>query len=283
MKTKIFSYRFDTRKADEKAAYAAFVAERKAAGSSVFCSWGSKGSHWRAWAVGGRDIELETKRLFDNQWNTAPIEGVSTSGYRVFDWAEDYPVDFDERIKRGHYLVITDEMRDIRSNTVACGYCGKQEPAAESHTFCSRCMGSAYLTEDSLHLTRMQSVATKKDRALLSNAERAYLLPVWKEAQLKGNGERSVKAAQKRRAEAEEKYKKAIAKAEEEHTGMIWLCDAGINTDNVIYYDHTGVFSFGWRKPIDASLLPDLLAVLDDFPATYEIKCADGKTLRNKG
>ena len=283
MKTKIFSYRFDTRNADEKEAYTAFIAEREAAGSSVFCSWGGKGSHWRAWAVGGRDITLETNRLYDNQWNTVPIEGMSTSGYRVFDWAEDYPIDFDARIKRGHYLVITDEMREVRINTVACGYCGKQEPAAKGNVFCLHCMGSAYLDESRLHWTRMQSVATKKDRALLSEAERAHLLPVWKEAQLKGTSDRSVKAAQKRRAEAEEKYKKAIAKAEAEHAGMVWLCDSGINTDNVIYYDHTGVFSFGWRKPIDASLVPDLLSALADFPATYEIKCADGTTLRNKG
>ena len=283
MKTKIFSYRFDLRNADEKAAYAAFVTERKAAGSSVFRTWGGKGSHWLAWAVGGRDITLETNHVFDNQWSTAPIEGVSTSGYRVFDWAEDYPIDFDKRIKRGHYLVITDEMREVRCSTVACGYCGKQEPAEKGYTFCPHCLGSAYLGEDSLHLTRMQSVASKNDRAPLSDAEKAYLLPVWKDAQLKGNRERSVKAAQKRRAEAEEKYKKAIARAAAEHSGMIWLCDNGINPDNVIYYDHTDVFSFGWRKPIDASLVPDLLAVLADFPATYEIKCADGKTLQNKG
>src|SRR6185295_4865296 len=49
----------------------------------------------------GTEIELETKFLFNNQWNTAPTV-TSESGLRVFDWSEDIVPN--RRLKIGMWL-----------------------------------------------------------------------------------------------------------------------------------------------------------------------------------
>src|SRR5574342_721932 len=153
-------------------------------------------------------------------------------------------------------------MRDIRRNTHKCGYCGKQEPAQKGYVFCPHCIGSAYLKSSELHLLRMMPVEFEGNRAPLTEAEQAHLLPLYKEAQLHGN-ERD----------------KAIYIAETEFKGFTWLMDHGIKTDNCIYYSHTDRFSFGWRNPVDAEFLSELLDVVSEFPFAYEIKTQDGRTL----
>mgnify|MGYP000721086373 CR=1 FL=1 len=69
------------------------------------------------------------------------------------------------------------------------------------------------------------------------------------------------------------------AKAKAEHDGMIWLMDHGISIDNVIYYNHTGKFSFGWRTPLAKDVVSRILDVISEFPFAYEIKCDDKRTL----
>lgn len=283
MKTTLHIYHFDTSKAQDAAAYAELSARLKAQGLKCFCTHGGKG-HWFPFAKITKDgplaVELETKTVWENQWNTAPIPGFSESGYRVFDWAEDYPINFRKCIKRGHYLEQTDEMAEVRRDTMTCGYCGKQEHISVGNVFCPKCLGSEYLKEDQLHLLRMVPACKRNaKRAELTEAERAMLLPRYVEAQLHGTSVRNIEHKKAVRAKVEAKYKGAIRKAETEYEGFSWLLDHDIQTENCIYYAHADKFSFGWRSAINAATLSSLLDVISEFPFTYEIECADGRTL----
>lgn len=287
IKTTLHNYYFDIRTEQGAADYKALVKTLRAAGLKCFCSHGG-GSHY----LGGKmekvqAVELETECLFANQWNTAPIPGVSEKGYRVFDWAEDYEsnIGAPKGIKRGHYLEQTAEMKEIRRNIHKCGYCGKQEPAAKGYVFCPHCIGSEYLTSAQLHLTRMVSIeqdGVNAARAELTEAERAHLLPLYKDAQINGNTERDKKRIADKRAALVNSRDKAIRVANTEHDGFMWFLDRGINTDNLIYYSHTNTFCWGWRNPIDDCLKDEILEIISEFPFNYSLKCADGKTLDGK-
>ena len=54
---------------------------------------------------------------------------------------------------------------------------------------------------------------------------------------------------------------------------MLWLLDHGVSVENVIFYDHTGRFCFGWKdrgvSPAVASALRDVLC---EFPFDYDIQ-----------
>lgn len=62
-------------------------------------------------------IELSTVYMFSNQW-------LSPDGPRVFDSHE--IIHPNHCIKEGYYLVITDEVRELRHNRLQCRYCGEQ-------------------------------------------------------------------------------------------------------------------------------------------------------------
>lgn len=283
LKTILHAYEFDTNEPEGKAAWNAFKAERKKGPycfGPVFHEMGSTR------LLDGVEIELETKHLFENQWDTAPVAGISENGFRVFDWflqadhGSGLKNSAPRGIKRGHYLEQTGEMRELRRNTNCCGYCGYQEAAAKGSVFCPKCIDSEYLKESDLKLLRMRPVDEgSATRPELSEAERAHLLPIYKSAQLHGNTERGRRRAEKARADAIAMAEKAIKVAVVERDGMLWLLDNGIDTANVIFYSHTGKFSFGWRRAIGAAVLAGLLEVLPEFPFPYEIKCEDGRKL----
>ncbi|GAF73499.1 unnamed protein product [marine sediment metagenome] len=228
-------------------------------------------------------VELETAHLFSDQWNTA-------CGHRVFDWYLDAHPNISKSCKRGHWLEITPAMREARRNTLVCGYCGhyQQAPAGWGcdsdgnprsdleHVFCPDCAGSEYLDEKSLHLRRLLPVEKRfPKRAPLTDAERAYLLPIYQHAQIRGNTERDRKRLAKCRADIIEHARRDVANAETERDGMIWLMDHGIRTGNVIFYDHKGAFCFGWRKPLGDAEFSELTESMGaEFPFEYEIKRA---------
>jgi hypothetical protein len=216
------------------------------------------------------ELELELNHLFADQWNTAPGHG-SKNGYRVFNWAEN--IYEDKRIKRGYYLEITEEMREALRNTSACGYCGKQEPSAKGLVFCDKCLGSPYLKETELHLTRMRPInQDHKPREPLTEAEKAWLIPQYVEAQTIGRTEADKKRLKAEREAVEAKHTKALIAANEEHKGMMFLLDHGFRLDNVIYYSHTGRFCFGWRTPIGKETWARLNEILSEFPCSYDVK-----------
>jgi hypothetical protein len=265
LKTTLRVYLYDIREPEEAAAYEALCAKLASQGLKCMESWGGAGHYHGIKKLAG-EIELESRHLFNDQWNTPT--------HRVFDWAQDYPIDFSKSIKRGHYLDQTPEMREARRNTVKCRYCGAQEPAAKGYVFCPHCIGGQYLTAKDLPLTRMKAIDDNSNCALLTDAERAHLMPLWKDAQLHGHAARDKARIAKARADVEAKYLKALQTAEAEHKGFLWLMDHGIRTDNVIYYSHTGQFGFGWRKPLEAEELSAWLDIASEFPFEYEIKKA---------
>ena len=231
-----------------------------------FESWGVGSMHYKK-ELTDKVINLEPKHIFDNQWNTA-------DGLRVFDWAQDYMPYRNPNLKQGHYLEITQEMRDIRNDTVACGYCGFQSRTDKPY-FCPQCLGSQYLKAEDIHLTRLQPVSCKDSRKPLSEAEKAERMPLYIKAQTERVTERDKKAIARARESVVSKCDKVTADSITKRDGFLWLLDRGFRTDNVIFYTHTGRFCFGWRSPLSGELLSRTLDIITEFPFDYDIKKAE--------
>lgn len=290
MKTTIHTYSFDLRNPSQAKAWGELSAKLSKSHPHCMESHGGVGHYTPLASHDGETVTLETAHLFNNQWNTAP-GCLSAQGYRVFDWALDYNPGGDAKIKRGHYLDQTPEMREIRSNTHCCGYCGKQEPASKGLTFCPHCLDSEYLTEKDLRLLRMRPIdedTPRNSRPPLSKAELSHLLPLYRHAQIHGTTERGKAHIEKARKDIETDYKKDLAKAKrtvegvkEERTAKTWILDhcPGM-LQNYIHYDHTGKHVFGWRGDgLSTEQASALLEVISEFPFPYEMICADGRKL----
>lgn len=279
MKTTIHTYRFDISKPEEKAEYLALRERLKDWPGGCFETWGGKELHYQpSW--NGHEVELETAHLFSDQWNTAPGTLGSANGWRIMDWAQDYFPNGSQTIKQGYYIDQTPEMREIRRNTSVCGYCGKQEPSGK-YVFCPHCLDNEYLKIDDLHLTRMRPVEEHMpERPPLTEPERSYLVPLYREAQLHGSTERGRARIAKARKDIEEKYQRAKAVAEEEHAAALWILERfpGLLA-NWIFYSHTRKHSFGWRKPLSEGEASALLDQISEFPFAYEIATEEGKKL----
>ena len=169
----------------------------------------------------------------------------------------------------------------IRNETLTCSYCGHYQPITTEHKFCPDCLGSEYLKESDLKLTRLVPVSQKWTRKTeeLTSDELAERLPAYKHAQLHGHTERDKAHIAAQRLDIENEYKKIIHHAKIEHDGLLWLLDHGIKTNNVIYYDHKRIFSFGWRNPLSDDMRNAVLEVISEFPFPYELVCANGNTL----
>ncbi len=272
------AYHFNTRNANELAVYNELKKSLSAMGLKCFKTWGGN-SHYMP-KIDNLTIDLETSSLFDNQWNTSPIPGITDKGLRVFDWAQDYPAGgLSIYIKRGHWLEQNSEMRDIRANTHKCRYCGAMEPAQKGYIFCPHCLDSAYLKKSDLHLTRMKAISDKSECVELSQAEKDYLYPLYVSAQMYGATARGKARIIKARADILAECEKSISKATIKRDGLIWLMDNGLSNENVIYYDHTNKFTFGWRTKLDADTVSAILDVISEFPFPYEILCDNGIVL----
>jgi hypothetical protein len=208
-------------------------------------------------------IELSTEHLFHNQWN-------ATNGQRVFDWFEE--VCQNENIRKGHYLVITDEMKAIRNNTCVCGYCGQQVPLEKVHEsgFCLFCLSDPYLTTADIHLTRMLKVSESfsVERKQLEPEEIAFLAPLYSKAQ----SDRLIKETETQRLDLVRIRDKKIKDLEDECAGKLWILDHGMSTDNVIYYECTSRFSFGYRYPVTKKVRDSLAKRLENFPYNFDIQ-----------
>jgi len=218
------------------------------------------------------DIELETEHLFGNQWN-------SNQG-RVFDWYEEVNTN-NRLIKAGHYLDITQEIIDIRRNTLKCRYTGEQFPldhpyAKHGFNLNESAIGSVYLKESDLKLVRILPVCQElqgsesshvwnvKD---LTQEEKDFLLPLYFEAQLKRQAKDRVKQIEDINAD----YSKEECDARTKRDGLLWLLAHGINIENVIFYSHTGRFGFGWRNPVNKTVASKLREALKEFQFSYDI------------
>lgn len=230
------------------------------------------------------EVEVELKHIFENQWNTTDGAG---GGLRVFDWYQEYMTSgMNQTIRTGHWLELTPELADARRSTMKCQFCGCQygpyHQAIPEKLFCLACLDSPYLKQEELYLTRLKHLAVPDFKCQpLTDAESAWLVPLYVDRQTVGNTSRAVKARAAELEKIESKYKRDISKAETEYRGFKWLHGKGLNIDNVIYYSHTDTFSFGWRTPLSADVVKQILQNVSEFPFKYELKCVDGKTLEN--
>lgn len=272
MKTTLHSYCYDTRKPEDAKEYAALAERlRSTPGRGRWHHVIEPSS--KRWQVSG-EVELETGYFFGNQWN-------SDKG-RIFDWFEE-AVYCDGRslrwLKRGHWLEITDEMRALRDSTLVCGYTGQHFPASSGMVFNTTPsgLGSEYLTEKELHLLRLLPVSSNADREPLTEAERAVLLPLYVEAQTTAQSELDKERAQEKREEVAKEYAAKVKNAEDMRAGWTWLLDRGLPVKNVIFYDHSGRFSFGWQKPFSGAARAKWAELLRDFPAPFDLEPEDKK------
>lgn len=273
--TTIHSYCFSL--PTEYDAYQALCERLQGMGLKCFATWRQDAKYPRCSELNMLTVALETSSLFPDQWDTAPIPSVSDSGLRVFDWHEE--IYNNPGIKEGYWLEQTTSMAEARRNTLKCGYCGRQERTERGSVFCPACIDSEYLKESELFLTRLVPVTeTDKPRAQLTEAEAAHLVPLYRDAQIHGSTERGKARIANNRAKIEAKYRRVVANAEAEHKGFIWLMDHGVEIGNVIFYDHTGRFCFGWRTPLSESVLSGLLDIISEFPYPYTLK-GESRTL----
>lgn len=230
----------------------------------------------------GAEIELKTQHIFDNQWNTAPI-GKYTKGLRVFDWAESAIFNNgheNHSIKKGHYLDLTPEMIAIRKETLQCGYCGHYYPHTTEQTFCTQCLDSPYLEAKNLKLLRLVPVEGKWSRNVpeLTAEEHASLFPLYHDSQVRGRVARDKEKLEEQRQKVQTEYEETVQKkipalqvaAVVEYTGKNWLLSHDISIENVIYYSHTHIFSFGWMKPFAPEVQVTLRELLTAFPYPWE-------------
>lgn len=219
------------------------------------------------------EVTLETDNLFDNQWNSA-------EGFRLFNRAQYRYAN--PKFKCGYWLEQTPEMVAILTGTAKCGYCGHKAPVGEKD-FCDKCLGSPHLQEKNLHLLRMvpteepglrETVKSERKRyrksssAPLTEQECETLLPRYVEAQTKTQRE----LAQKAISDALKKCERKVKLANMEYDGTVRIAEAGIQLDNVIFYEHTETFCFGWRNSLSGEVKEVLKEKLKDFPYKVELK-----------
>lgn len=291
LSTTLHSYAFDTTTPEGLAAWHEFKAQRQASGARIHGPVFSDGQFRRFLPLDGSAVELETAHLFDNQWNALTPTG---EGVRVFDWWLEAEASHHSQIsgaprgmKRGHWLEITPKMIALRRDWLKCGYCGHEKHVSQGLTFCPDCIGSEYLKPSDFALTRLAPVAAgseKGARPPLSEDEQAERLALYQDAQREGAKTRAGAKLAKFRANVEAKAAKAMKDADRERAGMLWLLDhdlGGIACDNVIFYNHTGRFSFGWRTPIDDTVAHEIMGQLSDkgFPFPYDVATASGGKL----
>ena len=216
-----------------------------------------------------REIHLETKHLFESQWNTA--EGFRLHNKTEFEWPALH-------IKEGYYIRQNPEMVAVLQGTAKCGYCDHQAPVGEKD-FCDKCISSPYLEVSQLRLLRMEPIEAPERRSgetlkiprgarPLSEEELAVVMPRYIEAQTKVRQEKEKEL----RATIKRNLEQKIELAETDAKGMLWLLDAGISVENLIFYPHTKTFCFGWRNPVSKEVRADLIEKLKEFPYVFEIK-----------
>ena len=116
-------------------------------------------------------------------------------------------------------------------------------------------------------------VASQSDRDELSEEELAMLTEEFNKAQVKAiHRDYSIEEQNLKFEEEYKLFRESLDKAENRFIGFNFLRNNNISQDNCIYYDHTGVFCFGWKHPLPDAAADYLEKLLEDFPGKYEIK-----------
>ena len=211
-------------------------------------------------------IDLDTSYLFSNQWNTTG-ESENFKNSRIFDWFEAYNPDSRHKMRSGHWIEQTEEIRNIRHNTFTCGYCGKQDLEAG---LCHKCIGGEYLEEKDLVLLRKHRVDEDPEYSKnpITEEELFELMPLYMEKQLEG----SKKRLTTRLSEEREEISNRIYTSKIKQDGLLWLIQNDIIISGFVFFHHyTREFSFEVRnKEQEADLNKDLES--KDFPYNYKVK-----------
>lgn len=246
-------YYFDTTNAEHKAAYNQMCERLKAAGLRKFdsLSGSTTDDFYKKYIIpfDGQPVEMDLQYIFNNQWNTGPIAG--GNGARLMDWAECiFP---NKAIKRGYSLTLSPELIAARENRCKCGYCGKQYDKATAPQYCDNCIGSEYLKAEDLHLLQVGPILEEKTRR--AGSVPAEMVVEYEEAQ------RVARAArlEKRHAAELQRIEDKKRAADIEYRTMKKLIEHGAPVDNLIYYGHRGVFTYGWREKLPAAAAEKLL------------------------
>lgn len=282
LKTKLHYYRFDTSDPDQAQAYqellegtlkkigfAPWVTDESRTQGPITESFDFYRKIRESCTDGSVEVELETKHLFSNQWNSAPFGKFEKSGARLFNWARvQWP---NRNIAEGYWLEQTQAMANILAETSKCGYCGHQAPTG-SKVFCDSCLGGEHLEMGQIKLLRMMPISFDGSRPELTQEERNLLEPQYLEHQTKAKSARSIARMAKERAQVEKDYLEASEKARMEYEGKMWFMDRELNTGNLIYYNHTKTFCLGWREPLDPKLAEAWREKTEGFPFNLELK-----------
>ena len=267
LETQLVTYRFNISNEDESRQYRDLVESLKAQGLRCFNVLAVPSETRKPCESG--PVHLATNYLFENQWNTT-ASSPTNPDFRVFDWYEGIVPNRD--IKAGHYLVVTDEMREIREKVLKCGFCGALHWEEEGKKMCDECISSPYLSEERLFLLRLVPVSRdRQDRSDFSDDEKLdkeALEAAFEEAQVRMAEERCARE----RDEALKDYASKRETIDMERDGLLWLADRKISTENCIFYAHSRRFCFGWRQALDERVKKRLSQELADFPFRYELK-----------
>lgn len=260
MKMQLVKYNLDTREEPKK--YRAIKETAQALGHKLMDASSPGTRH--DWLDNLPDeVTINPAHLFADQYNT--IEG-----FRVHDWYEEiFWTNRGQRTsqKKGYYLTgEIEQLRQAKGNRYACNYCGKQYQKAEAPTFCSRCVGFEYLTEDRLPMLIVRPIMEKWNGLDKAPAD---LVDLWRriEPELKAQYEAAnLVNLQKKAEHVLANARKKAAELMEEANMLSQLLTHGIDTDNLIYYSHTKRWCFGWHKPLSKKQIQETEARLRAVP-----------------
>lgn len=212
---------------------------------------------------------IETDTLFENQYNTV-------EGFRIFDWSE--TIYNNKNIKKGYYISKgVDKLKKAKANQLKCGFCGKRYDKSKTILiYCNACLDSEYLTEKELPLLRLQSLAGVKQGSGDVPKELTKAFNDNKQAYKDGQLGRMQKEAKELLEELAEKQKVQNYEAQVQYD----LLMLGIPINNLIYYNHTSSWSYGWRDSVDLEEFNTFLKLVSDNDNKI-CKDLDGISLSN--
>lgn len=243
----VFGYWFDTSIPKDKNEYEEIVKKMEGVEKWQYTKIPSISTRFK-FHKDGSIVDIETKCLFANQWNTA-------CGKRIFQWMEyTWPND---KIKEGYYFVMTDEFKQLLKDKFKCGYCGHQYYKPKQD-WCDHCLGSEYLEKSNLGLLRLKPLKGKVSKLTVP----AKLREAYQIAQEKSLAIRCEKEIQRLR----DNFKESERNNGIEFRAKLWLLENDISIDNFIFYKHTQKCTFGWRTALTKDQIESLKLKLNGFP-----------------
>ena len=271
IKLQIKKYRLNIGNAEEKTEYNNLKNKLEKQGLKLFASIDMNGFKSRKFWEGlqeSHNYEIDTSYIFDNQYNTK-------CGLRIFDWSEDIQI-HNEDIKKGYYIVLSDafnRLKELTKTTLKCGYCGKLYPKQPVSKWCKSCRDSEYLEPNNYPLLYLHPVSMQWEE------KETQEIPFDVLESIKSQQQKGLERRLKNRIKQErEDLKKKANDVKKEKIAFEYLVKKGIDFKNVIYYNHSNIFCFGWSTPLKEEEIKHLEKHLADFPFEYKLKTEETET-----